>query len=204
MFVLLVTLAVAASVHPLAVAVLGRALGARVQELSLGLAGPVLVEEPRIRVGVFPGGYVLFEGAGEPDGAWSRLPSWRRSLIPLAGPAALFGLSSLLIGLEPALDAALRLPPQLLLVENRLLAVHAIEAGVTFLGEPPTTVFGTVAAKLAALNALPLPGLAGGDAIGAWLGLFSPLQGTARLLSAVLALFLLLCWADALVAWWSR
>lgn len=212
MVVLLVALSVASTLHPLAVALAGAALGATVVELSVGLWGPALAQQPTLRVGLIPGGYVLFAGAGEADGAYNKLAPWRRAVIPLAGPVGIWALAATLLGIDEAIIAAARAPGQLFLVENRLIAVHALNAAAAYLQEPPTQVFGTILAKVAAFNLLPLPGLPAGDALGVLLeprgAQPGPVLNTARvslrLVAGLGVLFLGACWVDAVLAWWSR
>lgn len=205
MIALLVAVCAGSVLHPVAVAVAGAVLGAVLEQVSLGLGGRVVADAPVVRIGPIPGGYVLFEGATEADGADNQLAPWRRALIPLAGPAAVLALAAVFLDPGGALREASAAPGELLLVSNKLVAVHAIEAASLVLRGLPAVAIATVLAKMAAFNLLPLPGLAGWDSLFAWApaaGWVTRVRVVATVVSTLGTLFIAACWVDALVGWW--
>lgn len=167
----LLAASMATVVHVAAVAVVGRALGARVDEVQVLTGGGLTLRAaaPRIRVGWLPvGGFVRFVGAGEPavaDG-YEALPGWRRALVPLAGPVAVLFVASALLGPGEALASSGRLPGQYLAGVRPFGAAQEVLAGWAALaGAPVSVVAGHVFAKLGALNLLPVGALAGGQAL---------------------------------------
>lgn len=206
MIALLAAVYVGSVVHPVAVAVAGAVLGGVLEQVALGLGGPVVADAPVVRIGPIPGGYVRFEGATEPDGAYNQLAPWRRALVPLAGPAAVLTLAAVFLGPAGAVREASEAPAELLLVSNKLVAVHAIEAASQLLRGSALVGFGTVLAKVAAFNLLPVPGLAAWDAAFAFAPA-APWVPRVRVAGTVVttlgALFIAACWVDAMVGWWS-
>lgn len=206
MIALLAAVYVGSVLHPVAVAVAGAVLGAVLEQVSLGLGGRVVADAPVVRIGPIPGGYVLFEGATEPDGAYNQLAPWRRALVPLAGPAAVLALAAVFLGPGGALREASEAPGELLLVANKLAAVDAIEAASQLLRGPAPVAFGTVFAKMSAFNLLPLPGLAGWDAVFAFAPA-APWGSRVRVVGLVASmlgtLFIAACWVNAFVGWWT-
>ncbi len=212
MLVLLLAASLATILHLGTVAVVGAMLGATVEEVAIGVGGVPIWRRPLVRLGVPPSGYVRFLGAVEPDGAYNQLSRWRRTLIPLSGPVAVLALSAGLIGFAPALNAAGGAPAELGLPATQLQAVHAIQAAWVGLNGPLANAIGQVCARVAAFNLLPVPGLAGGDALFVALtprNRASPLwrvvdliQLTCRVLSLLVFLFLVVLWLVPLWAWW--
>lgn len=160
-------------VHLGATALAGRALGVAVVAAQLGM-GPHLRlwRRPALRIGLLPlGGWVELAGmapvaAGEAPWGFGALSPGRQALVHLAGPVAVFGLSCVVLGLSSAAVAALGLPAQLGAALSPA-GLTGLLAGARALA--PAALVGHTLAKLAAANLLPLPGLAGGAALGALL-----------------------------------
>lgn len=185
----LVTFSIAAAlagVHVVGMALASAMVGAMPKRVQLGY-GPSIVlrrAQPEIRVGLFPiGGYVLHDDGSArtaPAGAdrtvaqdapgreepaslslAARIGKLRTAVVLLSGNVALLALAVTLGG--PAmLASAARLPLQLawLLVDH----ASAVEALHAFARRPlDAALVAVVAAKLAALNLLPLPSLNGGQ-----------------------------------------
>lgn len=178
------------AVHVSAMAATSHALGAPIRRLQI-FYGPSLVlraARPEIRLGVIPiGGYVQHDDSPDPAAPSPPGPPYRESagapppeapaiplierigvgrtaLILLSGSAALLVLAVLLGG-PSMLASAARLPLQLAwLATDQASAVEALRA----LAQHPldAAFVGTIAAKLAAANLLPLPGLNGGQLVG--------------------------------------
>ncbi|MFN7145461.1 MAG: hypothetical protein ACK4YP_16930, partial [Myxococcota bacterium] len=141
----LLVASMATVVHVAAVAAVGRALGARVEELQLLSGGGVTLRGagPRVRVGWLPiGGYVRFLGAGEPavSQGYEALSGWRRALVPLAGPAAVLVAAMVLLGPAEALASAGRLPAQYVAGARPFGAALEVLAGVAALAGAPAHV----------------------------------------------------------------
>lgn len=192
-------------VHLSVVAAVGHVLGAQVDEVRLGNVGRVRLREasPAVSLGVVPGGYVRFTGAGDPTlPGYERLPAWRRALIPVTGPLAVLALSAVALGPDAAFASAQRAPAQLFAILDPAGAAPAVlEAAARSLAQPPAHIVGTVLAKLAVFNLLPFPALATGQALLALL----PLPERARIgvhaLGLVVTLALFVGWVGVGLRW---
>lgn len=163
------------TVHLLGFVVLSRIWKVRIERFSLGF-GPAPLRfhwgKTEIHVGLIPfGGYVKFKGEDldpdpEPD-SFGAIHPLARALIMLAGPLVTFGAACLLLGWDRA-DSAYR---------NGFLqvfeAVWSTERGSELLlrldrligSKEFLLATGLIAAKLAAFNCLPIPGVNGGQAL---------------------------------------
>jgi hypothetical protein len=195
----------ATAVHVLAVAVGGRLLGGEVEEVAIGTdrAWAIRVDEPRITLGFVPGGWVRFRGAGDARApGYEQLAAWRRALAPLFGPAAVLVVSSMMLGPAATLSAATSAPGQLLAALHPWTAAPPVlDAAWALLDAPGRVVVGTVCAKIAAFNLLPLPTLAGGQAILAALPLPAPLKDGLGMVGAVATAWLFVAWGVAVWGW---
>lgn len=210
------------AVHVAAMALASIAVGAKVKRVQL-FYGPSLTlraASPEVRLGLFPfGGYVLHDGAPDPrapgppyrapaEGAPSAQPPELRPLVEkigvarfvallLSGNAALLALA-LALGGPAMLVSAARLPAQLAwLVLDHARAVDALRA---FARHPrDATLVAVTAAKLAAFNLLPLPGLNGGQLAGLLVParLRERTRGPAALAATLCTLVLAACLLDA-------
>lgn len=202
--------------HVSAVEMVAQWFRLRVMAVDLGV-GPRLLSIGRVRLRLLPvaGSVRLKDTTAEDadpsdvEGALDRAPRWVRTLLPLVGPLAVAGVSFALLGTE-AVGAIGRGFVQWLWGALSPLgsAQDLIDDYVAFASTRDfASVAGLVAAKVAALNLLPLPGLAGGQALAAllrgpraanasaagwtaWLGWLGPL--------------LMLSWAVALGVWMLR
>jgi membrane-associated protease RseP (regulator of RpoE activity) len=164
--------------HVSAVELVAQWLRLRVLQVRLGV-GPRLFSVGRVQVRLLPvAGSVRLKDTtaddadpADTDGAWDLAPRWARVLLPLAGPSAVAAVSLALLG--PAAFAAFGRG----LLQWPWGALQPLSAGQRliddYVGFAATrdfaAVLGLVAAKVAALNLLPLPALAGGQALGALL-----------------------------------
>lgn len=155
-------------VHVTAMALAAHAVGARVEEVQIFL-GPAMVvrkERPTIRLGALPlGMWMRCLGQLETDpqtepGSYHALAPWRRVVVLVAGNLLLLAVAALVAGPADALASFVRAPVQLasLLVDP----THAVETLRDFVAQPiAMALVGTLAAKMAAWNLLPLHGLNG-------------------------------------------
>jgi membrane-associated protease RseP (regulator of RpoE activity) len=167
-----------AALHIAVMAALGRCLGIAVRRVSLGF-GPVLLSLGVFELRLLPiAGSVAFKDtrteevsddlpAGYFDDAFNHKPRAIQVLLPLAGAASLAGV-------------ALLLHPSSALASIGHGFVQIVAAGLSPLGTAQRLIegarafaaqqgfvplVGMVAAKLAALNLLPLPAMNGGQAL---------------------------------------
>lgn len=207
---LLLAVALIPILHVTTMAVVGRAMGARLHWVSFGW-GPMLFKGQNLHVRALPGmGSVRFSHSvedGLPESDWhlalDRLSLPAQWLVTLSGCALLLALAVALHGYA-AVEAFLALPAQLLAG-----AVSPFGDAQTLLREAADAVrsssfavlLALIAAKVAAFNLLPLPMLNGGAAVAALgrrLGLARhwPPAATHALICVYLALAAL--WALAL------
>lgn len=202
---LLLAVALCALAHVSVMALVGRALGVAIEDLSFGL-GPRLLRVGKFSVRLLPlGGAVRFQTSSavlpardEEDGQpLNRQPLATQLLIGASGCIFLTvlacvlldgaaGIHALAAGFQHIVGGALS---PLHTAQDLLARVDAAAHGVPFL-----TLLGLAAATTAALNLLPLPGANGGyllGALGQRLGLATrwPASWTQALLLAYLALF---------------
>lgn len=212
-------IALLAALHVTVVALLGRWLGIAIREVSFGM-GPALLSAGVFRLRALPlGGSVVFKDTqteAPPSGAidididvdkWAvdafdHQPRAVRVLLPLCGVAA---LAAVAFALHPASAGASVAHGFAQWVSGALApsstALRLIEGATRVASLGFTPLLGMLAAKLTALNLLPLPSMAGGQAL---LALLDPspremprwkaslLQGSVWLLLA-----LALSWAAA-------
>lgn len=196
--------------HIATIAGVGRAVGARLHQVSFGW-GPVLFRGQGLLVRALPGmASARFSHSvedGLPEADW-HLALDRRSvpvqwLVTLSGCALLLGLAIALQG-RAAVDAFMALPAQLLAgAVSPFGDAQAVlrEADHAVRSSSLAVLLALMAAKVAALNLLPLPMLNGGAALAALgrrLGLARhwPPAATHALICVYLALVAL--WALAL------
>ena len=214
--VLLLSILACVAIHLLTIAATAHVVGVRVRAVSLGM-GPVLARFGRFQLRAVPlGGHVtLLDSRVEPvpkeamPQAFDGRSTAEQVAIALSGCAALVavawgllwtaGLEAVGAGVVQILRGALSPFGQ----GQGLVAdvVHFARAA------PATVVFGCTAAKLAALNLLPLPALNGGAAlasVGRRLGLarWWPAGATTGL--SLVALGIGLSWCAAVVACAAR
>lgn len=176
------------TLHVVAMALASIAVGARPARVQIFL-GPSFVlrrADPEIRVGAIPlAGYLMHPPATDGTGGegpyrvpaerapdtseepapttFARLSAGRKTVVLLGGSTVLLALALALTGVD-ALGAAARLPAQLAwLGVDHGRAVEALR-GFAHRELSPAWV-GTLAAKLAAANLLPLPGTNGGQLV---------------------------------------
>ncbi|CAA2108439.1 site-2 protease family protein [Variovorax paradoxus] len=210
-------IALLAALHVTVVALLGRWLGIAIREVSFGM-GPALLSAGVFRLRALPlGGSVVFKDTqteAPPSGAidididkWAvdafdHQPRAVRVLLPLCGVAA---LAAVAFALHPGSAGASAAHGFAQWVSGALApsstALRLIEGATRVASLGFTPLLGMLAAKLTALNLLPLPSMAGGQAL---LALLDPsprdmpqwkvslLQGSVWLLLA-----LALSWAAA-------
>lgn len=178
------------SLHLAATALVGVLLGARIEEGRFGFGPKVVVaRSPVVSVGCVPlGGWVRFVGAVEtpgesaPPDAFLDLSRLRRAVISIAGPLAVLAVSAALLGPLAAVESAGETPRQLLgiLSPDTLRTCFGAIAAM-----PPLALLGGVLAKLAMVNLLPIPTLAGGDFVAIVLGLSSATRERFALVGAL-------------------
>ena len=161
--------------HLSTTAMVGSMLGGVVEEIHFGF-GPHwrLWATPPIRLGCFPvGGWLRFVGAVEnPEhppspGDFLALSRPRRGLTLLSGPLFVWAVAAIVLGPLPALESAARVPMQLMRAYDPSLLRDHYQFLCTL---APLPLIGCLFTKLAAFNLLPLPTLAGGDALLTLLG----------------------------------
>lgn len=159
------------AVHLLSIAATAHLIGVKVRLISLGL-GPTLVNLGVFRLCVLPlGGYVKFKDSREEpvprdemNTAFDGRGAFEQIVIVLSGCAMLVLLSILLLGRE-GLTAFLLGPAQVIhgaiapFSEAQALIAQSL---VLSREAAPTMFFGYAAAKLAAMNMLPVPPCNGG------------------------------------------
>ncbi|MDP2307480.1 MAG: hypothetical protein Q8P18_15745 [Pseudomonadota bacterium] len=198
----------AVGVHLSVVAAVGRALGAQVEAVRFGSLGRLRLRDtaPDVSLGLLPGGFVQFVGAGDPtaDG-YEQLPRWRRAFIPVTGPLVVLGLAAAVLGPDGALGSALRAPAQLFSILDPFGAAPVVlDAANAALLQPPAWIIGTLLAKVAAFNLLPFPTLATGQALLALVPLPERLRVLVNGLAAVAVAALFFGWVLACGAWLYR
>jgi membrane-associated protease RseP (regulator of RpoE activity) len=203
-------------VHVAALAWIGWAVGARLEEISVGF-GPALQRFSVRGVSVVwrlltLGGYVKFFAEGEsperesstipPVGTWESLSALRRIAVQLSGCFALLAAAAVVLG---AATVAAQLPRMFgLIVFGSMsftdIAAHAVRRWLAFVesrGQAQGTALLAVAA--AAFNLLPLPTLNGGRVLWEVLGRGKPLPPVLALAAAILVLALLGSWGIGLL-----
>ena len=200
------------SIHLLAMAGCARLLGITVRRITFGM-GPRIVAVGRVRLCLVPvGGHVQVATAADAPtgvpvhGALEGAARWKRVLLPLSGPLALFGLGMLLLG-RPALDQFIHAFPQIVggalspLGKAQAL-LHAVPGALRSLSI--LQILGVVACKFAAFNVLPFLGSNGLAAATAWLAQTTRNGPLAQRFQAIVALpvalLLLAGWSLATVA----
>ena len=174
---LILVIAAATSVHLLTMAFCAWVCGITVRMITFGI-GPKIFTSGRVRFSLIPaGGYVQLATLSDtPEGDMStgvleRAERWKRMLLPLAGPLALFGVGIILLG-RPAVDQFIQAFPQQLGGAMFPLGraqdlLH--DASNTLRSLPTMQVLGIAACKVAAFNLLPFLGSNGLAAATAWL-----------------------------------
>jgi len=203
---LLLAGALVAFIHLGTMAVVGSALGAQLLSVAFG-AGPTLWRTPRFHLLALPiGGAVRFLHSVDdpvPEGAEHRALDRRPLLAQLAtllsGCAVLLALAVGLLG-AGGIAAFLALPAQLFggaisPFGDAQALLHQAALGVQ--AAPFSAVLGVVAAKVAALNLLPLQLLNGGAA----LAVLGRRLGVAGLWPAAAMHALFCVWAALALAW---
>lgn len=175
MLALLVAFFVTIALHILTMALTGRLCGLEVRIVSLGV-GPTLLRVGPLRLGVLPfAGHVRFADADSldpdgleaaPDRSLPELPLPAQLAIVLSGCATLLVLAVYIAG-APSLAAAMAAPRQFL--AGAMAPMSTAQQLIAQMGTTTHQVgfpvlLSLVAAKVAALNLLPLPGLNGGAA----------------------------------------
>jgi membrane-associated protease RseP (regulator of RpoE activity) len=205
------------AVHLSGFVVAARLAGVAVTEVSFGF-GPTLLHVSKLRLrAILWGGYVSFLHSGEDD-----LPDERmgetfdgrsrttRALITLSGCIALIGLAVLALGyggLEALASGFVQFTVGAALPFGR--AQEYLGRGLTFSDTAPFyQVWGLVAAKVAAMNLIPLPLTNGGRVIqtvaaGTPLSERWPDGATARFYLAWMVAFFSWCVAVGYFAWHS-
>ncbi|KQV50518.1 hypothetical protein ASC95_14215 [Pelomonas sp. Root1217] len=203
---LLLAIPLVAVLHVATMAVVGSALGAQLQSVAFGF-GPTVWRSSRFLVRALPiGGAVQFlhssDGAVPEDAAHralDRQPTLAQLATVLSGCAVLLALAIALLG-AGAVDAFVELPAQLFggaispLGDAQVL-LH--QAALAAKASPFAVVLGVVAAKVAALNLLPLPLLNGGAA----LAVLGRRLGVARLWPERATVALFFVWLAPVAAW---
>lgn len=172
---LLLSIAIGIAVHLLSIAATAHLIGVKVRRISFGL-GPTLANVGIFRIGALPlGGFVKLNDsreepvlADEMDTAFDGRNALEQIAISLSGCAMLVLLSISVLGRE-GLTAFLIGPVQILhgAVAPFSVAQALIAEGLQLPSVvSPMTVVAFVAAKLAAINILPLPALNGGAVLG--------------------------------------
>ncbi len=197
---------VAVAVHLGATALAGVAQGVRVEVVQLGLGPHVrLWRNPDLRLGLVPlGGWVQLAGMDPdaptpPTAGFQQLSPVRQAAVHLSGPIAVIVVAAAILDPSQALQSVVTMPDNLVaMVQPEGLGALASSAASL----PARALWGHVFCKLAALNLLPLPTLAGGAAL---LALAQPSVSTRRWLmlgGAVLTLawIVALLWALVQVA----
>jgi membrane-associated protease RseP (regulator of RpoE activity) len=163
---LILSIACVVAMHLLTMAFCARVLGIRVRMITFGI-GPKILDFGPIRISLIPaGGYVqLAMLADAPEGelmpgTLDGAARWKRVLLLLSGPLALFGVGLFFLG-RPAVDQFIHAFPQLLggalspLGKAQDLLHDASNALRTL---STIQVLGIVAGKVAAFNLLPFLG----------------------------------------------
>lgn len=179
--VLLDAVVVGVVVYTAGHAAAGRAAGVTVEEVGL-FVGPALldfrVKGVRYRLGMIPvGGYVKFLGddekGGVPPGSFHRLHPLVRVAVMAAGPLAILALSAACLGPAHAARSFVHGFGQ----AAPFLAARGPGGGELLRGLSAVltygsfrTAVGVVAAKVAAMNLLPIPALVGGTIVTNLLG----------------------------------
>lgn len=206
MFSVLLAAAAATLIHIATIALVGQALGVRLRQVSFGF-GPTLLHLRGWRLKLLPfSGSVQFWHSETDDlpkdewhGAIDRQPVAAQLLVTLSGCAALFALALVLLG-RPAVDAFLAMPGQYLggalspldRAQTLLSEVVGMAKSASFL-----TLFALTAAKVAAVNLLPLPPLNGGAA----LAVLGRRAGLARLWPVAMTRAALCLWLAVMASW---
>jgi len=179
--------------HVSSFAVAGHAAGVTVREVALGW-GPVLARIGKLRLRPVPvSGYVRFKDAraeplepGDTADAFDHQPLGVQLAITLSGSLLLLVLALSMLGADGLFAFASAFGQ---VIEGALsplgAAQHLLAAGSAFAqAQPFALTLGLVAAKLAAVNLLPLPALNGGQALALVFGRF--VQAPAALVKGLL------------------
>ena len=174
MLTFFIILFVAISIQLGTIAAVGSAIGVTLRVFSLGFGG-ALFQSGVFRLGIIPtGGYVSFRDSREEPVPLEEMKSaldgrstLEQIFIVLSGCVVLLGVGYVAAG-ERAVQAFLSLPAQAL--AGAISPLGEAQALLTdcsaFVATASTTaLFGVVAAKVAALNLLPLPTTNGGAAL---------------------------------------
>ena len=159
------------ALHLAAMALAAQLAGVTLREISFGL-GPRWFGHGLVSFRVLPlGGYVKMKNADVEDlgsddfrGSYDHQPAAGQVLTCLAGPAALLALALATLGVQVA-AAFVATPMQMVrgAIGPLFTARTYLEGFAAFLEHRSVfAVVGLVAAKLAAVNLLPLPALNGG------------------------------------------
>jgi len=200
------TAAASLLVHLLAIAAQGTWFGLPLTQFSFGY-GATLLRAGRVRVGVLPvGGYVMF-GQIDDKPAMEKLGLVAQLWLAVTGPVTLLVLSTCLVGASalPAFVAGLWQWPA--------GALSPLETGPELLAAarrqavdgPFMVTLGLVAAKMAALNLLPIVGSNGWQVLatlGRRLGLSARALQTASRGMSIVSLLMFASWLIA-IAWSS-
>lgn len=204
-FLLLFAIPLCVVVHLGIMAQVARGFGLSVREFALGI-GPTLLHRGRFRLRLLPwGGAVLFD---EPDGPGSGLDALSpafQGVVCLSGCWALLALAAVLAGAPAAWAAFVVTPGQWFTgAWSPWQDAQPLLRGAAQVvdGAPAMVLVGTVAAKFAALNLLPLVPLNGAAAIrvvARAMGLDRLWPPSFTTLSAMVLLASMLLWCAAAV-----
>lgn len=209
MLLLLLALPLCVAVQLGTLAHVARRFGLPLREFTFGM-GPTLLHRGRFRWRLLPlGGSVAFVEPKGPGSGLDALPPAVQLLICLSGCWVLLAVAAVLAGAPLAWAAFITTPGQWLAgaLSPWQDAQPLLRSAARLAHEAPApVVVGTVAAKLAALNLLPLAALNGGAAVrvlarAAGLDRWWPPSFT--VLSALVWLGSLLLWAAAIVGFAS-
>jgi len=204
---LVVFMFVATAVHNVGSALFCLAGGVKLEEMTF-FHGPKLIKVStrgcKLGLGCIPlGGSVKYDEA-----AYHQKSRWFRALLCLVGPAFTFALAAALMGLAGAGHHGFTGYSQMVRGPLSPLkeGVPLVHAFFDQLSSSPLTALGIFAAKMTALNLLPLPAFAGGRFL---VELFSlrkenPTLEKFTTLSAFFALGLSVGWIVALVGYWRQ
>ncbi|WP_457444096.1 site-2 protease family protein [Roseateles sp. P5_E4] len=203
---LFLAIAAVTALHLLTMAAMGHAVGAQLLRISYGF-GPALFTTGLFEIRALPiGGSVRFLHSVEDrlsEEEWpralDRLSVPAQLLVVLSGCALLLGLAVALQG-RAGIDAFLALPAQWLTgVISPLGDAQALLQRIAAFAEsaPFAVILALLAAKVAALNLLPLPYLNGGAA----LAVLGRRLGLARWWPAAATRAAVFAWMAVLVLW---
>lgn len=211
LFLLLLALPLCVLIHLGTMARVGRPFGLSLQEFTFGM-GPTVLHRGWFRWRLLPwGGAVQFDEPKGPGSGLDALPPAVQWVICLSGCWVLLLLAAVLTGAPAAWAAFVTTPGQWLVgaLSPWQDAQPLLRSAAGLVNDATAAaVVGTVAAKFAALNLLPLIPLNGGAAVRVLAratGLDRWWPGALTTLSAMVLLASMLLWCAALVrfAWFA-